>query len=77
MRISTSKSVALVLSRKLIDCPLQAGNKSLPQVKEFKCFKVLFTINRTLEHEVHWRIRIAGKILESFYCTIIGMNTGL
>ncbi|KAK5906143.1 hypothetical protein CgunFtcFv8_002034 [Champsocephalus gunnari] len=36
MRISTSKSEAMVLSRKPIDCPLQVGNESLPQVKEFK-----------------------------------------
>ncbi len=33
MRISTSKSEALVLSRKLVDCPLQVGNESLPQEK--------------------------------------------
>ena len=35
MRIGTSKSEAMVLSRKLMDCPLWVGNESLPQVKEF------------------------------------------
>ena len=35
MRISTPKSEAMVLSRKLMDCPLWVGNESLPQVKEF------------------------------------------
>ena len=36
MRISTSKSEAMVLSRKSMECLLQVGNVSLPQVKEFK-----------------------------------------
>ena len=43
MRISTSKSEAMVLSRKPMDCPLQVGNESLPQVKEFKYLGVLFS----------------------------------
>ncbi len=29
MRISTSKSEAVVLSRKPVDCPLQVGNESV------------------------------------------------
>ncbi len=32
MRISTSKSEAMVLSREPLDCPLQVGNESSPQV---------------------------------------------
>ena len=34
MRISTSKSEAMVLSRKSVDCLLRVGNESLPQVKD-------------------------------------------
>ncbi len=30
MRIGTSKSEAVVLSRKLVDCPLRAETESLP-----------------------------------------------
>ncbi len=34
MRISTSKSKAMVLSRKWVDCPLRVGIESSPQMKE-------------------------------------------
>uniref|UniRef100_A0A673CDI6 Reverse transcriptase domain-containing protein n=1 Tax=Sphaeramia orbicularis TaxID=375764 RepID=A0A673CDI6_9TELE len=36
MRISTSKSEAMVLDRKKVVCPLRVGGESLPQVEEFK-----------------------------------------
>ncbi|KAI3351204.1 hypothetical protein L3Q82_005758 [Scortum barcoo] len=36
MRISTSKSEAMVLDRKRVACPLQVGGEVLPQVEEFK-----------------------------------------
>ncbi len=36
MRISTLKSEAVVLSRKLVDCQHRVGNESLLQIKEFK-----------------------------------------
>ncbi|KAK5901378.1 hypothetical protein CgunFtcFv8_026256 [Champsocephalus gunnari] len=56
MRISTSKSEAMVLSRKPMDCPLQVGNESLPQVKEFKYLGVLFSSEGTMEREMGQRI---------------------
>ncbi|KAI3369409.1 hypothetical protein L3Q82_007633 [Scortum barcoo] len=43
MRISTSKSKAMVLNRKRVACPLQVGGEVLPQVEEFKYLRVLFT----------------------------------
>ncbi|XP_023284603.1 receptor-type tyrosine-protein phosphatase F-like [Seriola lalandi dorsalis] len=51
MKISTSKSEAMVLSRKRVDCPLQVGGKVLPQVggkvlpqaEESKYLGILFT----------------------------------
>lgn len=46
MRISTSKSEAMVLGRKPIDCPLQVGNEVLPPVKEFRA---LITNEGTME----------------------------
>ena len=36
MRISTSKSEALVVSQKKLECPLQVKSEMLPQVEEFK-----------------------------------------
>ncbi len=48
MRTSTSKSEAMVLSRKLVDCPFHVRNESLSQVKEFKYLGVSFTNERVL-----------------------------
>ncbi len=56
MRISTSKSKVLALSRKLVDCPLCAGSESLPQIKEFKYLGVLFTSEGTMEWETGQRV---------------------
>ncbi|KAL3970507.1 aldehyde oxidase [Sarotherodon galilaeus] len=52
MRISTSKSEAMVLSRKRVEGPLQVGDKFLPQVEEFKYFGVLFTSDGRREPEI-------------------------
>ena len=52
MRISTSKSEAVVLSGETGDCPLQVGGESLPQVEEFKYFRVLFTSEGKIEQEI-------------------------
>ncbi len=71
MRISTSKSEAMVLSRKLVDCPLRVGNESLLQVKEFKYLGVLFSSERTMEQDFGWRIGAVGAIYCSFYRTMV------
>ncbi|MDF4304923.1 reverse transcriptase domain-containing protein, partial [Vibrio parahaemolyticus] len=52
MRISTSKSEAMVLSRKRVDCPLQVRGEVLPQVEEFKYLGVLFTSEGRMEREI-------------------------
>ncbi|KAJ0063551.1 hypothetical protein NL108_003867 [Boleophthalmus pectinirostris] len=36
MKISSSKSEAMVLDRKKVACPLRVGGESLPQVEKFK-----------------------------------------
>ena len=43
MRISTSKSKAMVLDRKKVACSLRVGGELLPQVEECKYLGVLFT----------------------------------
>ncbi|KAK3571094.1 hypothetical protein QTP86_001788 [Hemibagrus guttatus] len=42
MRVSTSKSEAMVLDWKKVACTLQVGGEVLPQVEEFKYLGVLF-----------------------------------
>ena len=71
MRISTSKSEAMVLSRKPMDCLLRVGNESLPQVKEFKYLGVLFASEGTMEREIGRRIGAAGAVLHSLHRTVV------
>uniref|UniRef100_A0AAQ4PNU2 Reverse transcriptase domain-containing protein n=1 Tax=Gasterosteus aculeatus aculeatus TaxID=481459 RepID=A0AAQ4PNU2_GASAC len=71
MRISTSKSEAMVLSRKPMDCLLQVGNVSLPQVKKFKYLGVLFTSEGKMECEFSQRMGAAGAVLHSLYHTVV------
>ena len=71
MRISTSKSEAMVLSRKPVVCPLQVGREPLPQVKEFKYLGVLFTSDGNMEREIDRRIGAAGAVLSSLYRTVV------
>ena len=56
MRISASKSVAMVLSRNRVDYPPRVGGESLPQVEEFKYLGVLFTSEGKIEQEIDRRI---------------------
>ncbi|KAI3371585.1 hypothetical protein L3Q82_024156 [Scortum barcoo] len=60
MRISTSKSEAMVLDRKRVACPLQVGGEVLPQVEEFKYLGVLFTSEGKIEREIDRRIGAAS-----------------
>ena len=67
MRISTSKSEAMVLSRKSVDCLLRVGNESLPQVKEFKYLRVLFTSEGMIDRIVG----AAGAVLHVLHRTVL------
>ncbi|KAI3358226.1 hypothetical protein L3Q82_003223 [Scortum barcoo] len=60
MRISTSKSEAMVLDRKRVACPLRVGGEVLPQVEEFKYLGVLFTSEGKMEREIDRRIGAAS-----------------
>ena len=60
MRVSTSKSEAMVLCWKTVECSLQGGSDLLPQVKEFKYLGVLFTSEGKMEREMDRRIGVAS-----------------
>ena len=49
MRISASKSEAMVLTRKKLDWPLQVEVESLSQVEEFNYLWVLFTCEQEID----------------------------
>ncbi|KAI3357751.1 hypothetical protein L3Q82_016156 [Scortum barcoo] len=65
MRISTSKSKAMVFDRKRVACPLRVGGEVLPQVEEFKYLGVLFTSEGKMEREIDRRIGAASAVMRS------------
>ncbi|MDG2595023.1 reverse transcriptase domain-containing protein, partial [Vibrio parahaemolyticus] len=65
MRISTSKSEAMVLSRKRVDCPLEVGEEVLPQVEEFKYLGILFTSEGRMEREMDRRVGVASAVMRA------------
>ncbi|TWW64621.1 hypothetical protein D4764_22G0002680 [Takifugu flavidus] len=67
MKISTSKSEAMVLNRKKVECLLRVKEEILPQVEEFKYLGVLFTSERRVEREIDRRIRSGGEIYWSIF----------
>ncbi|KAK3508624.1 hypothetical protein QTP70_000911 [Hemibagrus guttatus] len=67
MRVSTSKSEAMVLDRKKVACTLQGGGEVLPQVEEFKYLGVLFTSEGRMDREIDRRIGAAAAVMRSMY----------
>ncbi|KAK3542767.1 hypothetical protein QTP70_002969 [Hemibagrus guttatus] len=63
MRVSTSKSEAMVLDRKKVACTLQVGGEVLPQVEEFKYLRVLFTSEGRMDRENDRRIGAAAAVM--------------
>jgi len=71
MRVSTSKSEAMVLCRKMVDCSLRVGNELLPQAKEFKYLRVLFTSEGRMEREMDRRIGAASAVMRALYRSLV------
>ncbi|KAK3557834.1 hypothetical protein QTP86_003172 [Hemibagrus guttatus] len=71
MRVSTSKSEAMVLDRKKVACTLQVGGEVLPQVEEFKYLRVLFTSEGRMDREIDRRIGAAAAVMRSMYRSVV------
>ncbi|KAK3575535.1 hypothetical protein QTP86_029288 [Hemibagrus guttatus] len=71
MRVSTSKSEAMVLDRKKVACTLQVGGELLPQVEEFKYLGVLFTSEERMDREIDRRIGAAAAVMRSMYRSVV------
>ncbi|KAK3563871.1 hypothetical protein QTP86_004810 [Hemibagrus guttatus] len=71
MRVSTSKSEAMVFDRKKVACTLQVGGEVLPQVEEFKYLGVLFTSEGRMDREIDRRIGAAAAVLRSMYRSVV------
>ncbi|KAK3516423.1 hypothetical protein QTP70_011957 [Hemibagrus guttatus] len=71
MRVSTSKSEAMVLNQKKVACTIQVGGEILPQVEEFKYLGVLFTTEGRMDHEIDRRIGAAAAVMRSIYWSVV------
>ncbi|KAK3528617.1 hypothetical protein QTP70_006030 [Hemibagrus guttatus] len=71
MRVSTSRSEAMVLNRKKVACTLQVGGELLPQVEEFKYLGVLFTSEGRMDCEIDRRIGAAAAVMRSMYRSVV------
>ncbi|TWW53707.1 hypothetical protein D4764_0113540, partial [Takifugu flavidus] len=71
MRISTSKSEAMVLSRKKVECLLQVKEEILPQVEEFKYLGVLFTSEGRMEQEIDRWISAASAVMRTLHRSVV------
>ncbi|KAK3526805.1 hypothetical protein QTP70_033550 [Hemibagrus guttatus] len=71
MRVSTSKSEAMVLDWKKVACTLQVGGEVLPQVEEFKYLGVLFTSEGRMDREIDRRIGAAAAVMWSMYQSVV------
>ncbi|KAK3534617.1 hypothetical protein QTP86_016770, partial [Hemibagrus guttatus] len=71
MRVSTSKSEAMVLNRKKVACTLQVGGEVLPQVEEFKYLGVLFMSEGRMDREIDRWIGAAAAVMWSMYWSVV------
>ncbi|KAK0132165.1 Retrovirus-related Pol polyprotein from type-1 retrotransposable element R2 [Merluccius polli] len=71
MRVSTSRSEAMVICRKTVNCSLRVGSKLLPQVKEFKYLGILFSSEGKMEREMDRRIGVASAVMWALYRTVV------
>ena len=71
MRISTSKSEAIGLSQKRVNCPLWVGGESLPQVEEFRYLEVLFTREGRMEREIRRQIGAASAVTRTLKQSVV------
>ncbi|KAK3562899.1 hypothetical protein QTP86_011137 [Hemibagrus guttatus] len=71
MRVSTSKSEAMVFDRKKVACTLQIGGELLPQVEEFKYLGVLFTSEGRMDFEIDRRIGATAAVMRPMYRSVV------
>ncbi|TWW74485.1 hypothetical protein D4764_14G0004880, partial [Takifugu flavidus] len=71
MKISTSKSEAMVLNRKKLECLLRVKEVVLPQVEEFKYLGVLFTSEGRMAQEIDRQIGAASAVMRTLHRSVV------
>lgn len=71
MKVSISKSEAIVLCWKTVDCFLLVGSELLPQVKEFKYLGFLVMSEGKMDCEIDRWIGAASAVQQALYWTVV------
>ncbi|TWW58331.1 hypothetical protein D4764_07G0010500 [Takifugu flavidus] len=71
MRISTSKSKAMVLNRKKVECLVRVKEEILPQGEEFKYLGVLFTSEGRMEQDINRRTGAASAVMRTLHRSVV------
>ena len=71
MKISTSKTEVLHISRNLVSCSLQVGGISLKQVEKFKYLGIAFTSDGRQDEELHVRSGKATAVKPTLHNSVI------
>ncbi|TWW70932.1 hypothetical protein D4764_17G0004150 [Takifugu flavidus] len=71
MRISTSKSEAMVLNGEKVECLLRLKEEILPQVEEFKYLVVLLTGEGRMEQEIDRQIGAASAVMRTLHRYVV------
>ncbi len=71
MKVSTSKTEAMVLCRKKANCSLWFGSELLLQTEEFKYLWVLFTSEGRMKRELDRQIGAASAVMQALHRIIL------
>ena len=71
MKISTSKTEVLHLSRSPVQCSLQVGGVSLKQVKKFKYLGVAFTSDGRQDEKLNVRSGNASEVMQALHHSVV------
>ncbi|TWW54384.1 hypothetical protein D4764_0180610 [Takifugu flavidus] len=71
IKISTSKSEAMVLNRKKMELLLRDKEEILLQVEEFKYLGVFFTSEGRMEQEIDRRISVASAVMRTLHRSVV------
>ena len=74
MRISKAETEVMVISRKLLQCPIQVGVETLKQVEKFKYLGFTLTSDGRLDREINNNNRKAkaGVVLSELNRRVVG-----
>ena len=71
MKINTSKTEVMVLSRQATDCIIKVNGAQLRQVNEFKYLGVMFSSDGRQDKEIDRRINQAGAAASELWKTVV------